>query len=365
MLNIQCILQRGLEATFITQELYDFLLQKNPRTPVIYTLPKIHKDPISPPGRPIVSAIGGALEPIAKWLDHLFKQPVEELPTCIKDTPSLLKSLQQFTGLEPDITFITCDVKSLYTIIPHDMGINAMRRILASSTSYTGPPIEYIMELLHLVLSQNYFRFEQTRYKQIAGTSMGAAMAPMYANSYMYIFEQEQILIPFHDSILFYRRFIDDIFIIWKNVGPTPDEMLNTINSLDTPVRLTMTTSDKQIDFLDVRLYREDDKIAYTLFSKPTDRNTLLHAKSHHPKHHIRSLPQSQFMRVIRNNSNIINTQLQLQIMWDKFLSRGYHSRDLTKALDRCYEVPVHNTAKNDRLVFPITYTTISDDIKR
>ncbi|CAH2284771.1 Hypothetical predicted protein, partial [Pelobates cultripes] len=140
--------------------------------------------------------------------------------------------------------------------------------------------------------------------------------------------------------ILFYRRFINDIFIIWKNVGPTPNEMLNTINSLDTPVRLKMTTSDKQIDFLDVRLYQEEGRIAYTLFSKPTDSNTLLHAKSHHPKHLISSLPQSQFMRVIRNNSNAVNTQHQLQTVWNKFLSRGYNPRDLTKALDRCYGAP-------------------------
>ncbi|CAH2293731.1 Hypothetical predicted protein, partial [Pelobates cultripes] len=129
-----------------------------------------------------------------------------------------------------------------------------------------------------------------------------------------------------------------------------------------------MTTNDKQIDFLDVRLYKEDGKIAYTLFNKPTDRNTLLHAESHHPKHLINSLPQSQFMRVIRNNSNMANTQLQLQDMWDKFLARGYKHRDLSKALDRCYEMPLQITAttvSTERLVFPTTYTTISNEIKQ
>ncbi|CAH2306460.1 Hypothetical predicted protein [Pelobates cultripes] len=111
-----------------------------------------------------------------------------------------------------------------------------MRKILTTFSSYSGPPVEYILELLYLVLNQNYFRFEHTWYQQVAGTSMGAAMAPMYAN------------------ILFYRRFIDDIIMIWKKVGPTPEEMLETINNLNTPVRLTMTTNDQTTDFLDVRL---------------------------------------------------------------------------------------------------------------
>ncbi|CAH2324816.1 Hypothetical predicted protein [Pelobates cultripes] len=190
-------------------------------------------------------------------------------------------------------------------------------------------------------------------------------MAPMYANSYMYIFKQEHILSQFHESILFYRRFIDDIMIIWNNVGPTPNQMLEIINNLDTSVRLTMTTSEEQIDFLDVRVYKEDGKIAYTLFNKLTDRNTLLHAESHHPRHLINSLPQSQFMRVIRNNSNVANIKIQLQTMWDKFLARGYNPRNLSKALDRCYETPVQRTDTRERLVFPVTYTTISDNIKQ
>ncbi|CAH2302320.1 Hypothetical predicted protein, partial [Pelobates cultripes] len=86
----------------------------------------------------------------------------------------------------------------------------------------------------------------------------------------MYVFEQEYILTPYHDNILFYHRFIDDILMIWKKVGPTPEEMLESINSLNTPVRLTMTTNDQTIDFLNVRLYKEQDGVAYTLYSKPT-----------------------------------------------------------------------------------------------
>ncbi|CAH2330005.1 Hypothetical predicted protein, partial [Pelobates cultripes] len=184
--------------------------------------------------RPIVSAIGGVLEPLAQWLDYLFKDTVVKLPTCIKDTPDLLKLLDTINLPNTTTLLVTCDVKSLYTIIPHLDGIEAMRKVLQDSTTYTGPPIEYVMEILEAVLTLNYFRFEETWYQQIAGTSMGAAMAPMYANSFMYIFETLHILQPYEANILFYRRFID-VFLIWKGDHQSILEMIEAINRAPTP----------------------------------------------------------------------------------------------------------------------------------
>ncbi|CAH2251601.1 Hypothetical predicted protein [Pelobates cultripes] len=157
-------------------------------------------------------------------------------------------------------------------------------------------------------------------------------MVPMYANGYMYIFEQENILTPFQTNIAFYRRYIDDIITIWNGTSDSTTQMLETINNLDTPVRLTMTDT-QTVDFLDIRLYKEDNTIAYTLFSKPTNRNTILHATSHHPRHLINSLPNSEFLWMIRNNSTINNTHIQLQQMWDKFKARGYSNKILQRLL--------------------------------
>ncbi|CAH2327796.1 Hypothetical predicted protein, partial [Pelobates cultripes] len=128
----------------------------------------------------------------------------------------------------------------------------------------------------------------------------------------MYIFEQENILTPFQANIAFYRRFIDDI-MIWNCTPDSTTQTLETINHLDTPIRLTMKMDPYTVDFLYICLYKENNTIAYTLFSKPTDRNTILHATSHHPRHLINSLPYSQFLRVIHNNSNTSNTHIQIQ----------------------------------------------------
>ncbi|CAH2248030.1 Hypothetical predicted protein [Pelobates cultripes] len=60
------------------------------------------------------------------------------------------------------------DVQSLYTVIPHEDGVEAMRQVLTRSIVYQGPPIEFMLELLTLTLENYYFRFEDSWYLQIA-----------------------------------------------------------------------------------------------------------------------------------------------------------------------------------------------------
>ncbi|CAH2256525.1 Hypothetical predicted protein [Pelobates cultripes] len=103
------------------------------------------------------------------------------------------------------------------------------------------------------------------------------------------------------------------------------------------------------------------------MYTKPTDRNTLLHYESAHPKHVKDSLPFSQFLRVIRNNSDIIRCEEQIQQMYNKFAQRGYTRVILDKALRKARDHmaggatrPWNNKA---RIPFPMTYNASTTQI--
>uniref|UniRef100_A0A8C5R6Y8 Reverse transcriptase domain-containing protein n=1 Tax=Leptobrachium leishanense TaxID=445787 RepID=A0A8C5R6Y8_9ANUR len=192
--KIAMLVEEGLLAVFLNENVAKFLQIQYPRIPVLYTIPKIHKDLHRPPGRPIVSARGGLLEPIGKYIDQCCKTTVLALPTCLKDTNQFLEKISEIQLLEKEIILATLDVKNLYTIIPHQQGIEAFKRTLLASSQYTGPPVEYLSELLRATLEYNYFRFEKQFFLQIAGTAMGASMAPAYANIFMFQFEQDCVL---------------------------------------------------------------------------------------------------------------------------------------------------------------------------
>uniref|UniRef100_A0A8C5M435 Reverse transcriptase domain-containing protein n=1 Tax=Leptobrachium leishanense TaxID=445787 RepID=A0A8C5M435_9ANUR len=362
MAKFEKSIQRGLSAGHINEDLFQYLLKPHPRTPVVYGIPKIHKDPVAPPLRPIVSATGGVIEPTAKWLDFLFKAPVQCIPTCIKDTNDFLQRLKSVVVNCDEVVFMTLDVKSLYTVIPHGGGLEAMRWLLSNSVNYDGPCVEFVLELLALALENNYFRFEDKWYLQRTGMSMGAAMAPMYANAYMYKFEIDNILTQFPDKIVEYVRFIDDIFILWRGTVNEAREIEQCINNLDTPIKVTSTVNEHSINFLDVRVFKKDNCLQYSLFSKPTDRNTLLHEQSAHPEHLKRSLPYSQLLRVIRNNSDVTTREEQISDMCRKFSSRGYSETVLTAALERA-RAPRKEKSGLDRFKFPLTFDTGSNKI--
>ncbi|CAH3118563.1 unnamed protein product, partial [Porites lobata] len=104
-----------------------FLPFTTPRTSRFYVLPKIHKT--NNTGRPIVSACSCPMENISAFLDEVMTPLVRGLPTYVKDTNHdfhIFDSLR-FDTTDPGQRFlITMDVKSLYTVIPNDCGLQAL-----------------------------------------------------------------------------------------------------------------------------------------------------------------------------------------------------------------------------------------------
>ena len=120
-----------------------------PRTSRFYLLRKIHKP--NNPGRPIVSACSCPTENIPAYLDKVLAPIVKSLPTYVKDNNHALHIFDSFgfDTTDPGSRFLfTMDIKSLYTFIPNDCGMQALtyflekRDIKAPSTSTLIPLAE-------------------------------------------------------------------------------------------------------------------------------------------------------------------------------------------------------------------------------
>ncbi|CAH2220285.1 Hypothetical predicted protein [Pelobates cultripes] len=96
---------------------------------------------------------------------------------------------------------------------------------------------------------------------------------------------------------------------------------------------MTSTISSDKVHYLDLEISVNNGSIQYCLYTKPSDRNTILHATSAHPKALLKSLPKAQYLRVIRNNSNLEVMEKQITSMTQKFLNRGYPLDQLQEAL--------------------------------
>ena len=149
-------------------------------------------------------------------MDHFIGKIVPLSKSYVRDSTHLINILKDFT-IQPGILSCTLDVTSLYTNIPHLEGIQSIKEMLAiHKPPDMLPHNSYIIETLELVLTNNHFEFNGEFYHQLSGTAMGTKLAPSYANLFMTKFEDKYVYTHPQQPLL-WKRFIDDIFLIWPH----------------------------------------------------------------------------------------------------------------------------------------------------
>ena len=104
----------------------------------------------------------------------------------------------------------TTDIKSLYTVIPNNDGLEALQHFL-NKQSVLDPPTQTLVRLAELVLTLNSFTFNGSHYQQTGGVAMGSKFGPNYACLFVGHIE-EQIFLQYPGSKPdLYKRYIDDI----------------------------------------------------------------------------------------------------------------------------------------------------------
>ena len=125
---------------------------------------------------------------------------------------------------------VTIDVVGLYPHIPHNEGLEAIRKILNMRTNQE-IPTDDIVDLEELVLKNNNFEFGGKYFLQKRRPAMGTRMPPAYANLFMPDLESQRLdLAPVKPYL--WLRYIDDIFMIWTAGEEQLQEFLQWINQL-------------------------------------------------------------------------------------------------------------------------------------
>ena len=94
-----------------------------------YFLPKIHKRLANVPGRPVISDCGTLTEKVSEYLDFLLKPVMQDGWSYIKDTGDFQK-IKRLGKIPEGAILVTADVVGLYPNIPHDLGLQSLRKRL-------------------------------------------------------------------------------------------------------------------------------------------------------------------------------------------------------------------------------------------
>ena len=309
----------------------------NKRVPQFYGMPKVHKNKLPMPFRPVVSQCGSVFGVISIFADFKLQRLTEHIPSYILNSTSFLDDIDLLGSLPSTAKLFTADTVGMYSNIHPAEALPKMEAYLNlfghELTNLCRMKIEFIIKLTRLVMLNNIFKFGNTWWKQIVGTAMGTSCACVYATITFAYEERTLIQTKYSKNLGFYKRKIDDIFAVWLSDPSNPtawdsfNKDLNSCSSLDWNVEELADS----VDFLDLTLYIDPTsrKIQYRTYQKPMNLFLYIPHHSAHTPGLLKSLAYGLISTYKRQNSSEDNFKLNVKKLFERLLARGYEKETL------------------------------------
>ena len=175
------------------------------------------------------------------------------------------------------------DVSSLFTNVPLMETVNFICDYIDNSDHAFPISTQALRELLLRCTFNIQFKFNGVLYNQTDGVAMGSPLGPVLSDMFMSSLEQG-FLRDCISSMFFYRRYVDDIFIILSDQTEV-SSILELFNEAHPAIQFTSEFErDNTFNFLDVSLSRRSDgSLRRSVFRKPTWAGQYTHFQSFVP----------------------------------------------------------------------------------
>lgn len=132
--------------------------------------------------KPFVAGPANETYWLSNVLDILVKPLTKYVKSCVKDRTDFLNKLPK--EIPKDSLLVCFDAENLYTNIPHEFGLDAIKCWLYKYPTEIPTRISqtFILNAFDFILKKkNTFQFNDKYYRQMKGTAMGTKCAPTYA----------------------------------------------------------------------------------------------------------------------------------------------------------------------------------------
>ena len=327
--------------------------QKDFSVPAFYCLPKLHKQG-SLKGRPIAAATNWYTTPVSIILERRLRPQLHVFETILKNSEQLCLELDLLNSKLPvdraNFFLITGDVTSLYPRI----NITRLERIVAEFDPT-------LVEFCKFVCRNSYVEYGSRIYQQLTGIAMGTNAAVSLANLYMAVIIDKLFVACPH--VFHYRRFIDDLFLIWT--GSLDDWLhFKRILAITEPsIEIIFSEpSNTMAPFLDINVFIDPShgSLQTTVFQKALNRYHYLTPASCHAPHTFAGFIKGELTRYARLNSRVYGYVHLKRLFFQRLVNRGFSRRFLRPIFTRhTWSSRYDKRLKSDRPILPfvVPYT--------
>ena len=173
--------------------------------------------------------------------------------------------------------------------------------------------------------------FNNKYYKQVDGVAMGSPLGPALAIIFMCSFESKSLGdCPNDFKPVFYRRYIDDIFVLFSSPDHA-DKFREYLSPKHANIKFSIEKEeDGCLPFLDVNIFRENNKFATNVYRKKTFSGFYI--KSFIPETYKIRLIKSLLFRCFSLCSDFITFHHEIDKL-KSILYKNNYSHDL---VDKC-----------------------------
>ena len=322
-----------------------------------YIIWKLHKmaNATGLRSRPIAAAINVPTGSASHFLHCQLQEEVWKHPHVLRDSLDLIRTLE---GLSFDpgegVLLTSADVNALYPSIDLQRGMAALQWFMDSHTSFNQTLKDLCLKLAHFVLTNNFVECKELDgaiFHQQVGTAMGTSFSVIYAIIFM-IWLESPIIERFRSCIQLYKRYIDDLFLIWIGSLVALCEFRKALSTADpnislewtgynshceaTDHRVVATKDHSQDHFLDLRMTLERHpvktrtgsritlRVTFQTYRKPGNAYAYIPFNSFHGRHTFRGWVLAELLRLLTHSSSPEIWKEEVINFYHLLRARGY-----------------------------------------
>ena len=155
----------------------------------------------------------------------------------------------------------------------------------------------------------------------------GIKLAPPYACLGMGKYESIAFNSDFEllDRILLWKRFIDDVLMLFDGSKEECEKLVDWLNSLlPGVIKFKFQYSTEMVEFLDLEIFVENERLETNLFIKPSNLQLYLDFFSNHPEPCKQGVVYGQALRIVEICSKVDDWDHHLENLKSKLQKRNY-----------------------------------------